>query len=434
MTSEAYSPKLRTRAGVPAATAAAWCGRGRPLPDGRRRELVLLRQRAPAARGRPAPFWIDRFPVSNGEFEQFIHDGGYRRREWWSNEGWEWRQRSRRRSRYWEPDGDGFRVRSLRPRRGDRPARPVCHVCWYEADAFARSRGKRLPSEAEWEKAASWDAAAGVKRLYPWGDRAHDDELANLDQLSFGTAQTGAYPAGAAPCGAEQMAGDVWEWTAGGFDAYPGFEAFPYGEYSEVFMGGPYRTLRGGAWATQAGAVTNSFRNWDHPDRRQLFAGFRCASDEEVTSTARRSVSGSADRARRCDDRRPPARGRADDDRGRRARRPVADTEAARAQVLLRPPRVTALRADHAPARVLPDARRAGDPGSSRRRDSRREQPRGAGGAGPRIGTQDTRAAEPMLEAAAGEVTYVPVDVSEARFATWRRGSPAPTRAFASTA
>ena len=240
-------------------------------------------------------FWIDRFPVSNGEFEQFIHDGGYQRREWWSDEGWEWRQSEQASApRYWEPDGDSFKERSFDRVAAIDPLRPVCHVCWYEADAFARSRGKRLPSEAEWEKAASWDAAAGVKRLYPWGDGAHDDELANLHQLSFGTSQTGAYPAGAAPCGAEQMVGDVWEWTASGFDAYPGFEAFPYAEYSEVFLGGHYRTLRGGAWATQADAVTTSFRNWDHPDRRQLFAGFRCASDEEVKPVGRRSFGISA--------------------------------------------------------------------------------------------------------------------------------------------
>jgi gamma-glutamyl hercynylcysteine S-oxide synthase len=227
-----------------------------------------------------APFWIDRFPVSNGDYLEFIDDGGYSRSEWWSDEGWQWRcERRAFAPRYWERDGDGFAERSFDRIEPLDPLRPVCHVSWYEADAFARSRGKRLPTEAEWEKAATWDERAGTKRLQAWGDGGHDERLANLGQLSFGTVQTGAFPAGAAPCGAEQMMGDVWEWTSSGFDAYPGFEPFPYAEYSEVFFGGQYRTLRGGAWATQPDAVTASFRNWDHPERRQLFAGFRCVSD-----------------------------------------------------------------------------------------------------------------------------------------------------------
>ena len=107
------------------------------------------------------------------------------------------------------------------------------------------------------------------------------EELANLDQLAFGTAASGAYAAGASPYGALQMLGDVWEWTASPFAGYPGFEAFPYREYSEEFFGGPYRVLRGGAWATQPEAVTNTFRNWDYPERRQIFAGLRCARDAE---------------------------------------------------------------------------------------------------------------------------------------------------------
>jgi gamma-glutamyl hercynylcysteine S-oxide synthase len=149
------------------------------------------------------------------------------------------------------------------------------------ADAFARYAGKRLPTEAEWEKAASWDSSTQAKRLFPWGDEPPTPERANLDQLAFGTAPAGAYPGGASPCDALQMLGDVWEWTASGFEPYPGFEAFPYPEYSEEFFGGPYRVLRGGSWATQPEAVSNTFRNWDHPERRQIFAGLRCAKDAE---------------------------------------------------------------------------------------------------------------------------------------------------------
>jgi gamma-glutamyl hercynylcysteine S-oxide synthase len=227
-------------------------------------------------------FLIDVAPVTNGEFAAFVQDGGYDRPDLWSPAGWQWREQKRRAlPRYWSRDGDGFVVRRFAEVEPLDPEQPVCHVSWFEADAFARHAGKRLPSEAEWEKAASWDAAAQAKRTYPWGESASTPSLANLDQLAFGTAPAGAYPDGASASGALQMLGDVWEWTADGFEAYPGFEAFPYREYSEEFFGGPYRVLRGGSWATQPEAVTNTFRNWDYPERRQIFAGLRCARDAE---------------------------------------------------------------------------------------------------------------------------------------------------------
>ena len=140
---------------------------------------------------------------------------------------------------------------------------PVVQVCWEDAGAFARWAGKRLPSEHEWEA-----ACAGADR-----------ERANLDQLAFGTAPAGAYADAAAECGAVQMLGDVWEWTASDFRAYPGFEPFPYPEYSQVFFGEQYKVLRGGAWATRRNVIRPSFRNWDLPERRQIFAGLRCAKD-----------------------------------------------------------------------------------------------------------------------------------------------------------
>ena len=111
--------------------------------------------------------------------------------------------------------------------------------------------------------------------------RGSGADCANLDQLAFAPAPAGAYRRGESACGMRQALGDVWEWTASGFDAYEGFEAFPYPEYSQDFFGGPFKVLRGGAWATQAGAVTTTFRNWDYPRRRQIFAGFRCAADVE---------------------------------------------------------------------------------------------------------------------------------------------------------
>ena len=230
------------------------------------------------------PFWIDTAPVTNREFAEFVEDDGYQRRELWSADGWDWRAANGiTQPLYWEAgesEQAGLLVRSFAELKPLDPQQPVCHVSWFEADAFARYAGKRLPTEAEWEKAASWDPAGGDKRRYPWGETA-DARHANLDQLAFGAAPVGAYPAGRSAVGAHQMMGDVWEWTASGFERYDGFEAFPYAEYSEVFFGGPYRVLRGGSWATQPDAVTTAFRNWDHPDRRQIFAGFRCARDAE---------------------------------------------------------------------------------------------------------------------------------------------------------
>ncbi|KKK75160.1 hypothetical protein LCGC14_2876530, partial [marine sediment metagenome] len=212
-------------------------------------------------------FWIDAHSVTNGRMLEFIEDGGYDRREWWSKRGWEWKQREEADlPRYWQRDGYGFLERSLALLRPLDPLKPVCHVSWYEADAYARYADARLPTEAEWEKAASWDGASGLKRPYPWGDDPPDTVRASLDQLAFETAQAGAYPRGASACGAHQMVGDVWEWTSSGFEPYEGFRAFPYREYSEVFFGGPFKGLRGGAWSTQRDAVSTTFRNWDYPE------------------------------------------------------------------------------------------------------------------------------------------------------------------------
>ena len=163
-----------------------------------------------------APCEIDRTPVSNGAYTAYMEETGAEP------------------PLYWERDGEGGWVHTAMGRRDPvDTAQPVIHVSWHEADAFARWAGKRLPSEEEWE-AASADL---------------------------------------------QLAGHVWEWTSSDFLAYPGFEAFPYGEYSEVFFGDTYKVLRGGSWATDRAVMRPSFRNWDLPQRRQIFAGFRCARD-----------------------------------------------------------------------------------------------------------------------------------------------------------
>ncbi|HEV7678207.1 MAG TPA: ergothioneine biosynthesis protein EgtB [Candidatus Dormibacteraeota bacterium] len=228
-------------------------------------------------------FRIDRFPVTCGDFARFVDDGGYQRPSLWGDEGWRWvTETGVRAPKHWDRDGgQGVewtveRFGHVLPLRADLP---VMHVCFHEAQAYARWAGGRLPTEFEWEVAATWDPAAGRARRYPWGDEPPTASHANLDQRSFGPAPIGAYPAGASALGCEQMIGDVWEWTSSHFQAYPGFAAFPYREYSEVFFGSEYRVLRGASWAARAGVARPAFRNWDYPIRRQVFAGLRCAYD-----------------------------------------------------------------------------------------------------------------------------------------------------------
>jgi iron(II)-dependent oxidoreductase len=224
------------------------------------------------------PFWIDEHPVTNGEFETFIAEGGYSDRTLWSAESWAWIKESGAEApKHWTRADGQWMTRSMDRFGPVRPSHPVCHVCYHEAEAYARFVGKRLPTEQEWEAAAAWDPETGTQRMYPWGDLPVSKDLANVDQLSFGTAPIGSYAQNVSPIGCSGMIGDVWEWTSSDFQPYPGFESFPYREYSEAFFGNEYKVLRGGSWATRPGAIRNTFRNWDYPMRRQIFSGFRCA-------------------------------------------------------------------------------------------------------------------------------------------------------------
>jgi iron(II)-dependent oxidoreductase len=222
-------------------------------------------------------FEIGRIPVTNGAYREFVAAGGYRRREWWSAQGWKWKQRERvERPGGWSEDLETeWRLSAQEPLD---PARPVVHISWFEADAYARAHAARLPTEFEWEKAASWDPLKSKKRAYPWGGQApRPGDHANLDQRQRGPVATNDHPRGASAYGCEDMLGQVWEWTASNFEGYPGFVADPYKEYSKVFFGDRYRVLRGGSWATRARVAATTFRNWDFPQRRQIFAGFRLA-------------------------------------------------------------------------------------------------------------------------------------------------------------
>ncbi|MFC4947634.1 ergothioneine biosynthesis protein EgtB [Pseudonocardia sp. GCM10023141] len=230
-------------------------------------------------------FWIDTAPVTNGAYAEFVAAGGYDDRRWWSDAGWRHRTEAGLTApQFWERDGGGStggtwhrsRFGHVEPLMLDEP---VVHVCAHEADAYARWAGKRLPTEQEWEKAARFDPASGRSRRYPWGEEEPTPAHANLGQRHLQPAPVGAYPLGASALGVEQLMGDVWEWTSSGWHPYPGFEVFPYPEYSQVFFGGDYRVLRGGSFGTDPSAVRATFRNWDHPIRRQIFSGFRLARD-----------------------------------------------------------------------------------------------------------------------------------------------------------
>lgn len=222
-------------------------------------------------------FRIGRVPVSNGEWRNFIADGGYLQPRWWSERGWSHRQQAGLDAPgYW--NGDGTRTRF--GHREDLAAdEPVQHVTFFEAEAYAAWAGARLPTEQEWEKACAWDPDTRSRRRFPWGATEPTAMLANLNGAALRPAPVGAYPAGASAYGVEQMLGDVWEWTTSPLRPWPGFTPMVYEQYSRPFFDGDYKILRGGSWAVGASVLRPSFRNWDHPIRRQIFSGVRLAWD-----------------------------------------------------------------------------------------------------------------------------------------------------------
>lgn len=259
------------------------------------------------------PFSIARAPVTNGEFLEFVEEGGYREPKYWSAEGWQWLesggapQLEKSFARffnkevnepievtafkekldhpvYWQPLDNG----RWQQRVYDRYVLlnedlPVVHISWFEAEAFCNWAGRRLPAEAEWELAASGEptsAGGGLsqsRRHYPWGDTVPEPRQANLDWRGGGVVEVAAHEAGDSAFGCRQMIGNVWEWTADEFLPYPGFSADPYKEYSQPWFG-THKVLRGGCWATSSLLIRNSWRNFYTPDRRDVWAGFRtCA-------------------------------------------------------------------------------------------------------------------------------------------------------------
>jgi iron(II)-dependent oxidoreductase len=232
-----------------------------------------------------SPFAISKTAASNGEFKHFVEDGGYRRSELWTVEGWQWRiAASADCPVYWRRDGNDRWLRRSFDEWVTLDAQlPVIHVNWHESDAYCRWAARRLPTEAEWEMAASAEPAAKGrslaehKRRYPWGDDSSTVERANLDWRAMGSIPVDALPAGDSAFGCRQMIGNVWEWTASDFKQYPGFVPGPYKEYSAPWFGN-HKVLRGGCWVTRSRLIHNGYRNFYMPDRRDVWAGFRtCA-------------------------------------------------------------------------------------------------------------------------------------------------------------
>ncbi|MFF9148600.1 ergothioneine biosynthesis protein EgtB [Streptomyces sp. NPDC014861] len=256
---------------------------GGPFTMGTSDEPWALDNERPAHTRTVAAFHLDTAPVTNGSYLAFMADGGYTDRRWWHPEGWnQIREHGVVAPLFWHQEAGRWLRRRFGVTEPVPEDEPVVHVSWYEADAYARWAGRRLPTEAEWEKAARHDPVSGRSRRYPWGDADPGPDHANLGQRHLRPARAGSYPAGASPLGVRQLIGDVWEWTSSDFLPYPGFRPFPYKEYSEVFFGPEYKVLRGGSFAVDAVACRGTFRNWDYPVRRQIFAGFRTARSAEL--------------------------------------------------------------------------------------------------------------------------------------------------------
>ena len=225
-----------------------------------------------------APFRIARAPITNVEYLEFVQAGGYSRREYWDNEGWDWKSREGLQApKYWTRRDGAWMQRRFDRIEALQPEHPAIHVSWHEAQAYCRYTGRRLPTEAEWEYAASWDRCTQQKLAYPWGVGAPVAGHANLE--GAGLVEVGRFAGGDAASGCRQMIGNVWEWTGSTFTPYPGFVVDPYKEYSEPWFG-THKVLRGGSFATTRRLVRNTWRNFYTPERYDVFAGFRTCARE----------------------------------------------------------------------------------------------------------------------------------------------------------
>jgi iron(II)-dependent oxidoreductase len=251
-----------------------------PFPLGAVSNGFVYDNELPAHTVELAAFKIARLLTTNEEYADFIASGGYERREFWSDEGWAFREQENWTSPlYWKRDGKCWRVQTMFEEEELKPDHPVTGVSWYEAEAYTRFRGLRLPTEAEWEKAASWNPARERKQKFGSNDTPPAPFSLNFDFRYWSTTPVGSFSASASPYGCLDMLGNLWEWTNDPFSGYPGFEAFPYTEYSQLWFDGDHRVLKGGSWATRAPILRVSFRNFFRRHFRLGFAGLRCAAD-----------------------------------------------------------------------------------------------------------------------------------------------------------
>lgn len=225
-------------------------------------------------------FRLDRHQTTNADYEEFIADGGYSRREFWSDEGWAWRDHENiTHPLYFIQQGAKWAVRTMFEDAVLLANHPVSGISWHEAGAYARYRGKRLPTETEWEKAAARESVEAQNRRFAWGDGVPNIIRCNFNNEVWGTSPVDAHPAGETPAGLAEMTGNVWEWTSTPFAGYSGFQPFPYPEYSQEWFDGDHRVLKGGSWATRSPVLRNSFRNFFRRHFRIAFAGIRLAED-----------------------------------------------------------------------------------------------------------------------------------------------------------
>ena len=226
-------------------------------------------------------FALDRALVSNGEYLEFIRDNGYQDFRWWFSEGWEVVNREQWHAPlYWEVHDGRWMIRDFSGlhRAEQKAHEPVTHVSYYEAAAFAKWAGKRLPTEAEWERAACVSSVKGEKQDFPWGDGPPDFDKANLfENLHWVVAPIGAFPAGKTADGCQQMIGEVWEWTSSDYVPYPGFKS-EFDEYNDKWFVNQ-KVLRGGSFATPQLHIRSTYRNFFHANERWMVSGFRCAGD-----------------------------------------------------------------------------------------------------------------------------------------------------------
>ena len=222
---------------------------------------------------------IDEFPVTNKQYLEFMESGGYETYKYWLSDGWEKVKENKWKSpMYWEKIDSKWFTRDFLGIREINPNEPVCHVSFYEADAYCRWAGKRLPTEAEWEKAACWDEDKQEKTTFPWGNEKPTEEKCNLlESYHWGCSEVGSYPDGISHSGCQQMIGDVWEWTSSEYTGYPGFKS-GFDEYNDKWFTNQ-KVLRGGSFGTPKMSIRGSYRNFFRLDERWLFSGFRCAEN-----------------------------------------------------------------------------------------------------------------------------------------------------------